>query len=299
MDSFRVTRRQHLAAFLPAILAITLAARAGAAASDGAMDVVAALQALEAREGGRLGVSIINTASGAQKGYRGDEAFAMCSTFKFVLAAAILQRFDTGSIRLDTPINIQRDDIVGYSPVTEPMVGKSMTVAELCRATVAESDNPAANLLLRAIDGPESVTAFLRGIGDSVTRLDRYEPHMNNANVASGDMRDTTSPAAMAATMQTILLGEVLTAASRETLTGWLKATVTGPDRLRRGFPQDWAIGHKTGTGEDGPTNDIAIAWPPGRSPLIVTVYYDRTGRTMKENATVLAEVGRIVARLA
>ena len=180
-------------------------------------------------------MSVIDTASGAQKGYRADEAFALCSTFKFVLAAAILQRFDAGSIRLDTPIKIQKDDIVGYSPVTETMVGKSMTVAELCRATVAESDKPSANLLLREIDGPESVTAFLRGIGDSVTRLDRYEPHMNNPNVAAGDMRDTTSPAAMAVTMRTILLGEVLTLSSRDMLTGWLKATVTGHDRLRRG----------------------------------------------------------------
>lgn len=294
-SAFRITRRQHLAGLLPAVAAIALAGRVRAEAPDG---LTAALQALEAREGGRLGVTVLDTGNGSRLGWRVDELFALCSTFKFVLAAAILQRFDAGSISLDQRIEISKDDIVGYSPVTEKMVGKTMTVAELCHATVTESDNPSANLLLREINGPESVTAFLRGLGDTVTRLDRYEPHMNNANVAAGDTRDTTSPAAMAATMQTIVLGEVLSPASRDMITGWLKATVTGPDRLRKGLPADWPMGHKTGTGDDGPTNDIAIAWPPGRAPLIVTVYYDRTGRTMKENATVLAEVGRIVGRL-
>jgi len=292
-----LTRRQTLASFLPAAAALALIGRARAA--EPSDDLISALQALETREGGRLGVSLLDTASGTLRGHRGDELFALCSTFKFVLAAAILKSADAGSISLDHAIQITKDDIVGYSPVTEKMIGKTMTVGALCHATVTESDNPAANLLLREIDGPESVTVFLRALGDTVTRLDRYEPHMNNANVAAGDTRDTTSPAAMAKTMQTILLGDVLTPGSRETLLGWLKATVTGPDRLRRGLPADWIVGHKTGTGEDGPTNDIAIAWPPGRAPLIVTVYYDRTGRTMKENATILAEVGRIVGRAA
>jgi beta-lactamase class A len=294
-DLLPITRRQHLAGLLPAFAALAMVGRARAEEWD---DLTAALAALEKKEGGRLGVHVIDTGNGSQRGNRADELFALCSTFKFVLAAAILQRFDAGSLSLEKAILISKDDIVGYSPVTEKMVGKTMTIAELCKATVSESDNPSANLLLREIDGPESVTAFLRGLGDSVTRLDRYEPHMNNPNVAAGDTRDTTSPAAMATTMQTIVLGDVLTASSREMITGWLKATVTGPDRLRKGLPSDWPMGHKTGTGEDGPTNDIAITWPPGRAPLIVTVYYDRTGRTMKENATILAEVGRIVGRL-
>ncbi|MBL9009816.1 MAG: class A beta-lactamase [Alphaproteobacteria bacterium] len=296
LGRFVLTRRDQLKALLPLAAAMVLPGRsfAASASSD---DAVTAFEALELREGGRLGVMVLDTGTGARTGYRADELFLLCSTFKFVLGAAILQGMDAGRISLDREIPVSADDMVGMSPVTEQYIGRSMTVGELCHATITQSDNPAANLLIREIGGPQSVTDFLRALGDSVTRLDRYEPHLNAPNVAAGDKLDTTSPAAMADTMQKIVLGEVLTPASREIMIGWLKATVTGPDRLRRGLPEDWAFGHKTGTGEDGPTNDIGITWPPDRPPLVVTVYYDRQGRTMKENATVLAEVGRIVGR--
>lgn len=289
-----ITRRQSLLGILPAAAAIALAGRARAAQAD---DLTAALQALEAREGGRLGVQVLDTGKGTQRGNRPDELFALCSTFKLVLAAAILKRHDAGEVSLDRALNVTRADIMPNSPVTETMVGKTMTVGELCHATMTTSDNAAANILLHELGGPAPVTAFLRAIGDTVTRLDRAEPHLNNADVAAGDTRDTTSPAAMAATMKTVVLGDALTPASRDTLTGWLKAAVTGDTRLKAGFPRDWVTGDKTGTGNDGPTNDVAITWPPGRSPLIVSVYYDRKGRTMKENAAVIAEVGRIVGR--
>jgi beta-lactamase class A len=292
-----LTRRS---VFTGALLAVPAAGLFGSAlvsaAAAATPDPAALLAALEKREGGRLGVTILDTATGQSYGHRADELFALCSTFKFVLAAAILQRVDAGSISLDHAIAVTKADIVPNSGETEKHVGKTMSVGDLCHATITQSDNAAANLLLKEYGGPEFVTAFLRGLGDTVTRLDRFEPHMNNADVANGDTRDTTSPAAMAATMQAIVLGEVLTPASRQTMAGWLKATVTGPDRLRRFLPEGWIIGHKTGTGEDGPTNDIAVLWPPGRAALVVTVYYDRKGRTMKENATVLAEVGRIAA---
>ena len=291
-----LTRRQSLLGLLPAAAAIAMIGRVRAAQPD---SLEAELAELERREGGRLGVTVIDTGSGTVRGHRQNELFALCSTFKFVLAAAILQRHDAGSVSLDRALGVAQADIMPNSPVTEGMAGKTMTVGELCHATVTTSDNAAANILLRELGGTEPVTAFLRGLGDTVTRLDRIEPHLNNADIASGDTRDTTSPAAMAATLRTIMLGDVLTPASREIITGWMKATVTGRDRLRRGLPADWILGHKTGTGNDGPTNDIGIAWPPNRAPVIVTVYYDRKGRTMKENGAILAEVGRIAGGIA
>ena len=295
---FTQTRRGHLTALLAATAGGCLMGRIGLAATEPAETIEAAFAALEARAGGRLGVAVLDTATGARAGWRADERFAMCSTFKLLLAALILKQVDEGAERLDRAIAVTAADLTPHAPVTEKRVGGTMTVGELCQATITTSDNPAANLLLGACGGPPAVTAFVRTLGDEITRLDRVEPAMNNQAVAEGDLRDTTSPAAMAATMAAILLDGALTPASRETLTGWLKATETGPDRLRAGLPAGWVIGHKTGTGEDGPTNDIAIVWPPGRAPLMVAAYYDRKGRTMKENATVLAEVGRIVGAM-
>ncbi len=263
------------------------------AAEPKAADLAAQLAALEARHGGRLGVQIFDTGSDRRQGNRMDERFLMCSTFKMLLAAFMLRRADAGEDRMDRTLPVTAGDMLNNSPVTEDKVGTDMTIAALCHATVTTSDNAAANILLRASGGPEALTAFLRSIGDEVTRCDRIEPQMNEAFGAA----DTTTPDAIATTMQKLLLGDALTSVSRETLTGWMKATVTGPDRLRAGLPKDWAIGHKTGTGEDGPTNDLAIAWPPGRAPVIITTFYDRTGHTMEQNAAVLAEVGRLATR--
>lgn len=255
------------------------------------------LAALERRHGGRLGVAILDTATGRRINHRGEERFPMCSTFKWLLAAQVLARVDKGEESLDRRVVFAEPDLVFYSPVTEKHVGEpGMTVGELCDATVTLSDNAAGNLLLATVGGPEGLTAFARSIGDEWTRLDRYEPDLNEA--IPGDPRDTTTPAAMLRTMQAVLLGDVLSQASREQLTAWLVATSTGDARLRAGMP-GWRVGDKTGTGPRGVTNDVGIAWPPGGAPLLVTAYYaGAESASPDERNEVLADVGRIVAAM-
>lgn len=288
-----VTRRHSFilagAALAGASLALGLRpARAEMAPAD-------ALAALERANGGRLGVTILNTGTGQSVGHRADERFAMCSTFKFLVASLILLRVDAGEEQLYRRIVISKSDIIDHSPITEKHVGgEGMSVAELCAATMTVSDNGAANVLLASFEGPPAVTAFARSLGDGVTRLDRMEPELNTGG--PGDERDTTSPSAMAGLMRQILLGDALTAASRDILIGWLRGATTGKTRLRAGLPAGWTAGDKTGTGGDGPTNDIAIIWPPDGPALIVTAYYERTGHKMDENAVILAEVGKVAA---
>ncbi len=256
------------------------------------------LKALERRHGGRLGVSILDTGSGQRADYRGDERFPLCSTFKFLAAAQVLARADRGQERLDRRIVYGKDDLVAYSPVTEKHVGApGMTLAELCHATITLSDNTAGNLLLDSFGGPAGLTAFVRTLGDEATRLDRRETELNQA--IPGDPRDTTTPAAMLEDMRTLLLGDALSPASRQQLGEWLVAATTGGKRLRGGFPQDWRAGDKTGTSDNGVTNDIAIAWPRGRAPLLVTAYYAESKVPQETRNAVIAEVGRIAAAFA
>ena len=256
-----------------------------------------ALARLETRYGGRLGVAAIDTSSGARMAHRAHERFPMCSTFKVVLVGAVLARVDERRERLDRPVSYSRSDLLSYAPVTRAHLGHrahgSMSVAALCAAAIEYSDNTAANVLLRACGGPARVTAFARSIGDTVTRLDRTEPSLNTA--LPGDVRDTTTPAAMAATLRRLALGDVLSAASRHRLNAWLAACQTGGERLRAGLPRHWRAGDKTGTGDRATANDIALFFPPRRSPIVVTAYY--TGSRAPEGArdALLAEVGRIV----
>lgn len=252
---------------------------------------------IEAGTGGRLGVAIRATGAGADYAHRSDERFPMCSTFKSLAAACVLARVDRGAEQLDRRIAVQASDLLPYAPVVQPRVGREpMTVAELCDAAVAWSDNAAANLLLRSFGGPEVLTAWLRSLGDGVTRLDRYEPFLNE--VPPGDVRDTTSPRAMLATLDMLVLGSALSPASRRQLTDWLLGNKVGDTRLRAQLPAGWRVADKTGTGPNGTNNDAGVLFPPGRPPVLVAAYL--TGSTAQPAARdrALAEVGRLAAEL-
>jgi len=251
-------------------------------------------RAIEASVAGRLGVAVLDTATGALEGYRLDERFAMCSTFKFLAVAMVLARVDAGQQRLDERIVVTRASLIDWSPVTGKHVGQPMSVADLCEAAITLSDNAAANLLLASAGGPAAVTAFARRIGDDVTRLDRTEPTLNEGT--PGDPRDTSTPRAMARTLQTVLLGNALSPASRARLVAWMTATATGVERLRAGLPVDWRLAHKTGTGRLGTTNDIGVLWPPRRAPLVVVSYLTECAAPAAAREAALARVARSVA---
>lgn len=253
------------------------------------------LAVLEARYGGRLGVAAVNSATGARLAHRAGERFPMCSTFKVLVAAAVLARADAGRERLDRHVVYGRTDLLEYAPVTRTNVGRGfMTVRALCAAAIEYSDNTAANLLLRAVGGPARITAYARSLGDARTRLDRNEPGLNTA--LPGDVRDTTTPAAMAANLQRLLTGSALSSSSRRELGTWLAGCRTGNERLRAGLPGNWRVGDKTGSGDHATSNDIAVLYPPGRAPVFVTAYYTGSSAASGARNEVLAEVGRIVS---
>jgi len=255
----------------------------------------ASFASIEERVGGRVGVFAIDTGDGRQLAHRADERFAMCSTFKWVLAAAVLSRVDREELSLSDRVPYGPTDLLEYAPVCRNQLAEgAMTIEALAQAAVTVSDNTAANLLLGKIDGPAGLTSFIRGTGDAVTRLDRNEPNLNEN--APGDPRDTTSPRAMASLMRHVLCGDTLSAPSRERLLGWLRACDTGKDRLRAGLPQGWTAGDKTGTGSRGAFNDVAIVWPPGRAPIIIAAYLSDGSADTKTRTKAHADIAGFVA---
>ncbi len=254
------------------LMTAVLAAPWIGAAGTGTAELQSQIAGLEKSSGGRLGVAVLDTGSGKSFAWRGDERFAFCSTFKFLLAAAVLQRVDSGQEQFSRRLTITKADLLPHSPVSELHVGPAAaTVGLLVQAIVEVSDNCAANLLLASIGGPPALTKILRSWGDPVTRLDRTEGALNEA--IPGDPRDTTSPVAMLGDLQRITLGHVLSPVARALLIGWMKNCQTGQARLRAGLPTGWVVGDKTGTNDHGTANDIAIAWPPGRAPVLITCY--------------------------
>jgi beta-lactamase class A len=256
----------------------------------------AKLAALESQYGGRLGVAMLDTGSGTRVGYRDDERFLMCSTFKMLLVAAVLARVDRGQEHLDQRLTFGKDALLEYAPITSKHVGPpGMTLAELCQAAVALSDNTAANVLMAHLGGPSAVTAYARQLGDAITRLDHIEPELNRPSADPAS--DTTTPNAMLANLQKLTLGHVLSDASRKQLIEWLCQTSTGKNLLRAGVPSDWRVGEKTGSGSSQ-RNDVAIMWPPNRHALLITAYYTNAQMDDDQRASVLAAVGRIAATI-
>jgi beta-lactamase class A len=299
------TRRQFGAAllggaFLGGPVCSLLASPTARAAAPDPAEIAGPMQAelarIEAFSRGRLGVAIKDMASGVTMGYRERERFPLCSTFKFLAAAAVLQRVDMHKENLQRRIVFSDKDLVRYSPITgERTGGAGMTVAEICEAAVTMSDNTAGNLLLRSLGGPSGITLFTRSLGDNMSRLDRWETDLNEAT--PGDPRDTTTPASMLNNLEKLLIDKtVLAEASQAQLLQWLVACKTGDARLRAKLPKHWRVGDKTGSGNHGSANDVGILMPPNRAPLVAAVYLTQTEAPMDDRNAAIAEIGRLIA---
>lgn len=242
----------------------------------------------------RVGFSAYDLESGQRWEYHADQRFPMSSTFKTLACAAVLHRVDAGRENLERKVSFSESDLVTYSPVTEKYAGsQAMTLLDLCEATLTTSDNTAANLILRVLGGPAKVTSFARGLGDDVTRLDRWETELNEA--VPGDNRDTTTPNAMVKNLQRLLLGDALSEKSRDQLGGWLQRNQVADGLFRAAVPEGWIVADRTGAGGFGSRSITAIIWPPERQPVIVALYFTETEASFPERNEAIADIGEAI----
>ena len=255
---------------------------------------ITAITDYERDSGGRIGLCAENRRTGLKIAWRAHERFVMCSTFKASLAACVLASIDRGQTRLDEMIAYGHDDLLEYAPVAKQNVEKGvMSVADMCEAAVELSDNTCANALLARVGGPSALTAFWRSIGDAVSRLDHNEPDLNDS--PPGDPHDTTTPAAMAGNLRSLILGKVLSPSSRARLTGWMLGCKTGDNRLRAGLPKDWRVGDKTGNNGKDAAGDIAVTWSKRGEPILICAYTQGGEPTPRQVEAVFAGIGRYI----
>ena len=282
-----ITRRQ----LVSLAVAAALAAPAVAARAD------RELKAIQKRIGGRLGVHALDSQSGKRFGIDDRSRYAMASTFKLPLAAALLWQVDRGAFALERTLPVTRENVLPYSPAVEAALAAgatTMTLRELCSAIITVSDNAAANILLTGIGGPQALTTFMRNIGDEVTRMDRMETALNSN--LPGDPRDTTTPRAMVDSLLRIFTQDVLSIPSRALLIDWLTAAKTGLERVHAGIPKTWQVGDKTGTGGNGAVNDLVVAFPPNRRPVFVAVYMSGSQLPLGQLNAAHAQIGALVS---
>lgn len=284
------SRRRLLQA---AAAAPVLATFAPIIATAAPASLAASLATLEKQVNGRIGVALWDTATSQMMRWRSEERFALCSTFKLLAAAAILQKSQQQPELMAKRIHWSASQAVPYMPVTQKHLEQGMTVSELCAAALQYSDNLAANLLLSELGGPFAITAFCRKLGDNVTRLDRIEPHLNSA--IPGDERDTTTPASMVQTVATLTTGRGLHPPQQKQLNTWLKGNTTGKNAIFAGLPAGWTVGDKTGSGGYGTTNDVGVLWPDTGKPKVLAIYFTQHQADALSRQAVLAEVTRRV----
>ncbi|WP_204076653.1 class A beta-lactamase [Planotetraspora phitsanulokensis] len=267
-----------------------------AQANSSQAEVDRRLRRLEQQHHGRIGAYAIDTGTGRALSHRAGELFPTLSTFKAMVSAAVLRKARQSDPGLmDRVVRYTSRDLKDYSPVTGKHVTTGMTVAELCDAAITMSDNTAGNLLLKQIGGPAGLTAFYRTLGDSVSRLDRWETELNVWK--PGEKRDTTSPAAYARDLRALTLGDALEPADRTRLIGWMDDAETGDARIRAGLPEDWTVGDKTGTGPTyGTTNDIAVVRPPSGAPVVMVILTNRRAADGASDDKVVAKTAAILA---
>lgn len=286
--------KRHLVVLGSALLLLTVALCSCVPGSDDGL--IEAVKRIEAQLDARVGVAVHDLETGRTWQYQADERFPLSSTFKTLACAALLKRVDTGREQLNRIVTFDESALVTYSPVTEQRTGPDgMSLSELCHATMSMSDNSAANIVLQSLGGPKAVTEFMRSIGDQVTRLDRWETDLNEA--VPGDERDTTTPNAMATTLRTLVLGDILSPESRLQLKEWLKSNQVGDALFRSGVPSDWTVADRTGAGGYGSRSIAAVMWPPARKPVIATVYLTETEASFALRNTAIAEIGMALSK--
>lgn len=266
---------------LTAVLAVTAlsAAACGAdpettpppAAPPAFVDLSNALMVLEDRHNVMFGIAAYSPTGARTFEWNAGDRFALSATFKVYAVAALLRMAERGELDLNEQVPIRPEELVLASPVTHYHRGETLSWYDLSQAALVRSDNTAANLILRRIGGPPAVTALARMVGDTETRLDRWEPALNEA--LPGDTRDTTTPSAFAGGLNRLILGNALIPEHRRLLTGWMRASVTSGDRMRQGLPVGWVAADKSGAGAYGTVNDAGVVWSPTGTSVVLTIF--------------------------
>lgn len=251
------------------------------------------VKAIEAFLSARIGVAVLDTQNGEYWDYNGNQSFPLTSTFKTIACAKFLYDAEKGKINPNSTVEIKKTDLVTYSPVTEKLVGREITLDDACFATMTTSDNTAANIILSAVGGPEGVTDFLRQIGDKETRLDRIEPELNEGKL--DDLRDTTTPKAIASTLNKLLFGSALSEMNQKKLKSWMANNQVTGNLLRCALPAGWNIADRSGAGGFGARSITAVLWSKHQSPIIVSIYLAQTEASMEDRNDAIIKIGRSI----
>lgn len=248
---------------------------------------------IESEISAQIGVAVYDQQEEKLWSYKGTNRFPVTSTFKTLACAKLLNDAEEEKLKLSDSVIVESNMLQEYSPVTKDFLGKRITLSESCAATMHTSDNTAANIVLEAIGGPSELTKFIRSVGDEVSRLDRLEPELNEAK--PGDIRDTTSPVAIAETINELLYGKTLSKSSQLQLKDWMINNQVSGNLLRSVLPADWKIADRSGAGGYGSRSITAVVWSESHAPKIISIYIADTNASFQQRNDAIVKIGKVI----
>lgn len=261
------------------------------------------LERLAKPAGGRVGASVrVLEDAGAHSSIssKGSERFPMQSVYKAAIDFAVLQRIDAGEFRLDQTVRVERSDLPPsgvWSPIRDahPDGGFDMSLEDLLRAAIVESDGTACDVLLRLFPA-DRVTRALRDLGIIGMVVATTEAEMTKGPDVQD--RNWATPEATLELLAALQEGRGLRPESRGRLLRWMTETQTGPGRLKGELPREAVVAHKTGTsGTSGgltrATNDVGIVTLPDGRHLLIAVYVSDSRASAAVREGVIAKIAR------
>lgn len=251
------------------------------------------LRKIETQYGGKIGVYTINRNNWKNFSFQSSFYFPVCSTYKILVVGAILEQDIKHKGLLNEKVRITPESISGYSPITKKHIDKTMTIADLCHASIL-SDNTATNLLIKKLGGLKKLRQFGLSLNDHATKIADTEPEINKVSLRTN--LNKTTPKIMARDINKLAFSnDVLDKKHRLLFKKWLRDNETGDNRIAAVIPNHWEVGDKTGTCEYGTTNDVAIIWPQDNRAIAMSIFYTQADKDSDANEKVLRKVAKLV----
>lgn len=259
------------------------------------------IEQIAAAAQGRVGVAAVLLETGETVSLNSVERFPMQSVYKFPIAMAVLQQIDLGKITLEQKVRVEKKDFVREgmrSPLrdTNPN-GVDVSVAELLRLAVSESDGTASDVLLETI-GVETAGKFLDEIGAKDIKI------LDSEKVIGRDWetqyRNWATPDGAITLLRALHERRGISEASQKLLIKLMTETPTGMKRLKGMLPKGTVVVHKTGTsgtrdGITAATNDIGIITLPAGKHLAIAVFVSDSKADEKTREETIARIAKAV----
>ena len=258
------------------------------------------IESIAAEAKGKVGVAAVELESGRSVSLNGDQRFPMQSVYKLPIAMAMLYTVDAEKFALDEQIGVTPVDMVGpdqHSPIRDKFPnGTALTVSELIRSAVSESDGTASDVLMRLIGGADEIQLYLSAIG--VKDLAVISTEKELASDPQAQYLNFITPNSAVTLLRSLHEGNGISAENRELLLKLMVDTGTGAKRLKGLLPPANVVAHKTGTsstknGITAATNDIGIITMPNGRHIVIAVLVSDSPADEKTREAVIAKIAK------